>query len=291
MNYFQEVGFSVSELADIFSNQAGILYCSLDSAIRPAVEALREIMGGDEDVVRVIKGFKLNTLSLVTKHLIHNVSSLQAQGIPIESIRKRIRQHSIALTRKPATFKDMMARAEAQWGVSPHSTMFLYAIHVLGCLNEKNIESKCQVFESFGWDRSDVVDLFRRNPLCFGLSERKIKAALGFYMNQLGYDPGFIIKLSVLLGYSLEKRVFPRHLVLQLLKDKGLIGEDLAFHRAFGMNEPQFLNKYIRPFEDEVPNLHNIYIDSIGSSAHHQIEGGKNNPFSRMRLNADSARE
>jgi len=160
---------------------------------------------------------------------------------------------------------------------------------VLGCLNEKNIESKCQVFESFGWDRSDVVDLFRHNPLCLGMSEQKIKATLGFYMNELGYDPGFIIKLSVLLCYSLEKRVLPRHLVLQLLKDKGLIGEDLPFYRALSMNEPQFLNKCIRPFEDKVPNLHDIYVNSIGSSAQHQIERGKNNRFSRMRLKADSA--
>lgn len=275
MKFFQELGLSGSDFVHVILNHPGILGYGLDSAIRPAVEALREIMGSNDDVIRAIKGFRMNALRLVTKHLVRNVSSLQAQGISMEAIRNRILKQASPFFQRPELFKDIMVRAEEKWGVSPSSSRFLPAVHVLIGLNEKTIESKFRVFESFGWERSDVLHLFRLNPYSLAASDGMIEAKLSFFMNELGYDPGYMATKANLMNCSFKKRALPRHLVLRLLKEKGLIRENLSLYRAISMTESQFLESFIHPFETDVPNLCKIYTDSIGSFAKEQDKSGK----------------
>jgi len=95
-----------------------------------------------------------------------------------------------------------------------------------------------------------------------GLGKRNIKAKLNFFMNELGYGPGLIAKHRSLLCFSLEKRVMPRHLVFQLLKEKGLIRKKISFPNALSLPEDKFLRKFILPFLNDVPNLHDIYVNS-----------------------------
>ncbi|KAJ8442423.1 hypothetical protein Cgig2_018700 [Carnegiea gigantea] len=272
MNYFLELGFSTSDIADVVSVHDRILSYGLDSTIRPAIEALRTVMGSVENLLRVMKGLRFYYVPLIPRHFVQNVSFLQALGIPTESIRKRIVQLYGPLMQKPETLKGIVARAEAKWGVSRSSNMFFYAVDLLCRINEENLDSKCRVFESFGWDRSDVVLLFRSAPFCLMLSEGNIKAKLRFYMSEMGYDVGFIRKRPVLLSFSWEKRVWPRHLVLQILKDRALVDENVPLFKAVTMTESKFLRQYIQPFEDAVPNLHHIYVNSISSSAQQEIK-------------------
>jgi len=262
MNYFLEMGASVSDFADIIVKQPTILSYALDSTIHPAVEALREVMGSNENVWIILKASRLNSLLGMKDNLVRNVSFLRARCIPLENIRKRILENAVPFIRKHEAFKDIATQAEVKWGLSPTSLTYLVAVHVLCCINERSIESKCRVFESFGWDRSHVVSLFRRSPRCFGLGERNIKAKLSFYMNELGYGPGRIAANRSLLGYSLEKRLMPRHLVFRLLKEKGLIKKKLSLPWALALSEDKFLMRFILPFLDDVPNLYDIYVGS-----------------------------
>jgi len=263
MNYFLEMGASVSDFADILLQQRTILWYALDSTIRPVVEALRENMGSTENVWRILKSSRMKYLRGIRENLVRNVSFLRARAIPIESIQKRFLQSPAVFMRRHEVFKDLVAQAEVKWGVSPRSAFYLSAIHVLCSLSERTMESKCRVFESFGWDQSHVVNLFRRNPYCLALGERNIKAKLNLFMNELGYDPDHLIAFHLLLCYSLEKRVMPRYLVFQLLIEKGLIKRNLRFWNALRLPEDKFLGKFVLPFLDAVPNLHDIYVNSI----------------------------
>jgi len=78
MNHFLELGISVSNFADIISSQPEIFDCGLNSSVCPTIEALREALGSNENMVRVIKKFKLKSLWEVSKHLSLNLSLLRA---------------------------------------------------------------------------------------------------------------------------------------------------------------------------------------------------------------------
>ena len=86
MNYFLELGFSTSDIADVVSVHDRILSSGLDSTIRPAIEALMTVMGSVENLLRVMKGLRFYYLPLIPRHFVQNVSLFQALGIPTESI-------------------------------------------------------------------------------------------------------------------------------------------------------------------------------------------------------------
>ena len=75
-------------------------------------------MGSDDNMVKVIKKFKLYDLTLMNKYFVSNVSLLQAHRIPIESIQKRILQRSSCFIHKTTDFKNILIQVEEKWGVS-----------------------------------------------------------------------------------------------------------------------------------------------------------------------------
>jgi len=181
------VGLSASDFTHCISSQPGILGYGLHSTIHPAVEALRAVMSCDKNVVQVLKKFQLYNLTLLNNYLVSNVSLLQARGIPIKSIKKWVHHRPWCLVHRTEEFKYSIIQAEKKFfffggGGFSGSPMFLYAVGCLYCHREEAIGSKCQVFESFGWDCSDVVSLFRQHLNCLTVSEEKIKAMVGFFL-------------------------------------------------------------------------------------------------------------
>ena len=128
MNYFLELGYSVSDFVDIISAQPLVWNFALNSTVRPAIEALREILGSNDNVVSLLKAFRLMPSRSTINHIVRNVSFLRARGIPIETIQKRILQTPAAFMRRHEVFKDLVAQAEVKWGVSPRSALSL--IHI-----------------------------------------------------------------------------------------------------------------------------------------------------------------
>jgi len=90
---------------------------------------------------------------------------------------------------------------------------------------------------------------------------------------------------TALLNYSLEKTVFTGHLLLQLLKEKGLIGESLALYTALTFAESQFLRNFVLPFQVVLPKLHDMCKQQL-ISAKQQSQNGRKTLSLEIRLNA-----
>ncbi|XP_021723252.1 uncharacterized protein LOC110690689 isoform X2 [Chenopodium quinoa] len=173
----------------------------------------------------------------------------------------------------PLLFKDDLIKAEQKFRISRDSTMFLYVVRILRRLSEKNIESKFQVYKSFGWTQSDFFELIRRIPSCLGYSEAMTKMKLSFFMCELGYQPAYLMSRSAFMTCSLEKRVKPRHQVVLVLKEKGLIKKNYCFYSIIWMNELKFVNNLVLPYVE----VHEIYANHVGVNAK-LLTQGKANP-------------
>lgn len=128
--------------------------------------------------------------------------------------------------------------------------MFVYGIYLLSYRKEKTVVDKFEIFRSFGWTQSDIMGLIRQNPLCLTSSEAKIKGRLEFLMNQLGYKPADLASKPALFTYSIEKRLLPRHRVLQVLKEKGLLKNNYSLYSAASLTKSRFLKRFVLPFEE-----------------------------------------
>lgn len=75
---------------------------------------------------------------------------------------------------------------------------------------------------------------------------------------------------SSLISYSLEKRIVPRHRMLLFLKEKGLLTKDHDFFNVVCMTEPKFFEKFVEPYQDVLPDMHQVYLSSRGLVSPHQ---------------------
>lgn len=82
-------------------------------------------------------------------------------------------------------------------------------------------------------------------------------------MSGMGYQPAYLVSSSAFLICSLDKRILPRHKILLVLKDKGLIGTNYSLYYAVKLNESQFVNKFVLPYEE----VHQVYANDVGFSA------------------------
>ena len=62
----------------------------------------------------------------------------------------------------------------------------------------------------------------------------------------------YIVHRPALFTYSIERRLMPRHYVLKVLKEKGLVKKDLDFFAAVYLVEEIFVKRFIEPYKDSV---------------------------------------
>ncbi|KAK9734262.1 hypothetical protein RND81_04G127000 [Saponaria officinalis] len=262
LKFFKDEGFSESDLVQVLCENPSILKSGLNSRIVPTIHALKEIIVCYDDVILFLKKSpRWAVFSSVSKYLVKNVALLQSYGIvPIENIRKQLISRPNTFLKNSKSFEDIAIRVEQKLGIPRQSGSFMYGIHLLCTNSEKNIESKMEVMESFGWKKSDILTLCRQCPLCLAFSEALIKRKLEFLVNETGLKPAYIASNFVLLTCSLEKRVMPRHKIVSVLKEKGLIKANAYLDGAVRLSESRFLNKFVLPFEE----VHQLYTQLTG---------------------------
>ncbi|KAK9755435.1 hypothetical protein RND81_01G024800 [Saponaria officinalis] len=252
-----ELGFSGSDLVQVISSNPGFIHRHLD----PAVCALKVVLGTNENVIRVLKQSSRFQLSWASKYLISNVTLLENEYcIHRDVIHRHILRNPRVFVVKTDIFQDILIRVEKTLDLPRDIPSFLHGVELLFSLNDDKVESRCRVFKSFGWSDFDVRTMVRQMPNCLGLTEAMITKKLDFFMNVLGYKSGFLAARARLLSYSLEKRLFPRHRVLTVLLETGLVDE--IFYSAFRITDALFLQKFVLPFKDVKPDLLALYSDT-----------------------------
>ncbi|XP_021723264.1 transcription termination factor MTERF9, chloroplastic-like [Chenopodium quinoa] len=261
-----DLGLSESDLVQAILKNPSIVRQNLG----PAIHAFRTVLGSDENVVRVINISNRVTFSKAAKYLIPNVEMLQSNwGISGDELKKLVFHRPSIYCMETNSFRNLLIRVEEKLGISRNSVMFVYGIQCVAVCSDKNIYDKCEVFKSFGWTQFDVMELIRRNPLCLTSKEERIKERLDFLINQLGYKPDYLASQSSFFTCSIEKRLLPRHRVLQVLKEKGLIKEHYLLSSASILSEAKFLKRFVFPFEE----VHEVYAQLTGSTVESLVAG------------------
>uniref|UniRef100_A0A0A9E1J9 Uncharacterized protein n=1 Tax=Arundo donax TaxID=35708 RepID=A0A0A9E1J9_ARUDO len=80
-----------------------------------------------------------------------------------------------------------------------------------------------------------------RRPQILGLSEEQLRRKIEFFVTKVDLEPENILKRPILLTYSLEKRLVPRHCVAKVLEAKGLMKKGAGFCTVVAHGEDDFL--------------------------------------------------
>ncbi|OIT02419.1 transcription termination factor mterf5, chloroplastic [Nicotiana attenuata] len=262
---FQELGFSGPHLVKVLSRSGAFLRTGLNTGIRPSIEYLRKLLGTDDSVAKAIKRTPGLLSYPLQRVMSPNISFLQNLGCSTLDIQKLILRNPRIFVQKTEWLEDIVQRVEKDFCIRRDSRMFFYGVEMLSSLSKSNLEMKLGIFRSFGWSDSDIITMVQRLPLCLTTSEVKLRNILKFYVEELGYETSYIASHPTLLMFSFEKRVLPRNKILKLLKEKQLIKKVPCFYTVIKCSESEFLENYVMPLRDEMPENCNLIDLSIGS--------------------------
>lgn len=257
---FQEIGVSGSDLVKFISNNPQIIESSLHATILPTLELMRSVFASDEEnMVRAIKKgvWMLNSATYARR----NIELLRSYGVSDQRIQRFLLRFPKTLYGKPEWLEDVVVRVEEELGIPRQSAMFMYGVDALAAMSKKTLESKYEIFKSYGWSQSDVLTLGRKLPSCLRLSDAKIRTRLDYFMKELGFDPAYLASHPVLLKLSLENRILPRNAVLRVLKENKVMEANLSFWTVMALTDAEFLRRFVMEYKDLFPHLCDVYFN------------------------------
>ncbi|XP_062221999.1 uncharacterized protein LOC133921225 [Phragmites australis] len=188
-----------------------------------------------------------------------NIAFLHQCGLTDYDIGKHFMLTSRMLLSEPQRVKEIAVRAE-ELGVPRNSVMFKHALLALYSLNPVRLSAKLDFLKKvLGCSEADLCILVRKLPTILTKSERKIGCTVEFLMVEVGLEPLYILFRPAMFGYSIEKRLMPRHFVVKVLKAKGLVKKDIDFYNVVCLNEKRFTEKFLVHYNKSVPGLIDAY--------------------------------
>ncbi|PSS02731.1 Transcription termination factor like [Actinidia chinensis var. chinensis] len=301
LKLLQSCGFSQTQVRTIVSKYPNILLCNPRKNIKPKIDFLRSVLISEADVLNMVTAYPFflkrslknhlvpsvhllitslggqqNAMAAIKRHpiildynvcknLVPNLSTLRNLGVPKTQISKMMTElvcsQVIAGTR-PEWFCKVVSTI-MEMGFDPLSARFRVAVNAMAFCTETTWEGKLNFYTSLGFSSDEVLYMFRKRPHVFCMSEETVRGAVEFYIDKLD---GSIWELSTrpkILTYSLEKRIIPRCLIVQILLSRHQIHKNVKVDTIMQKTECEFLDKYVMEYKDEIPLVLDAYEGNI----------------------------
>ena len=134
----------------------------------------------------------------------------------------------------------------ARTWVPPTSRMFRHAVATISRNSKDRVAAKLEFYKGIlGVSESEVSTAVSKMPNILRFSDEIILRKIKLLVSEAAMEPRYIVERPVLLALSLEKRLLPRHYVIKVLQEKGLLDT--------------FKSKFIDRHKDSVPGLADTY--------------------------------
>ncbi|TVU11344.1 hypothetical protein EJB05_44926, partial [Eragrostis curvula] len=137
---------------------------------------------------------------------------------------------------------------------------------------DKVAKPNLALLQQWGMNASDIAcirlrEVVRKAPAVLGMSDQRIEGNLNFLMKDVGLEVPYIVQRPALIMYSLERRLLPRHCLLKVLREKGLLSVEYSYYTTALMSEKHFEQKFVLPYKDVVPGLADSYASKCSGKA------------------------
>ncbi|OVA04406.1 Mitochodrial transcription termination factor-related [Macleaya cordata] len=265
LKYFFDMGVSRSEVADLIASNPVILDENLLNCIIPVFNFLKSYFNDNADILTIVKRWPEIFRYSLEYYVIPNIATFRDHGVPDCNIKKFListpRTLGMGCIRFSATVEVVK-----KLGIDPSSRTFLSAVRAIAPMSKSTWgdkwtiwEDKFNVFRELGWSENDILSMFKKNPGCMVGTEWKIRRGLEFFIEKYKWKPAEFLLHPWLLRLSLEKRIIPRCAVFEILKSKGIIGEELKVASALKVSEKDFMEKYVIKYQEQVPEVMEAY--------------------------------
>ncbi|XP_077247620.1 transcription termination factor MTERF15, mitochondrial-like [Tasmannia lanceolata] len=264
LDFLSDLGLSGTNLEKILCSYPYMLKRSLKNNTIPCIDFLRSHLRSNENIIAALKRSPRLLHLHLQRPMPSNVSTLQKHGVPESSISKLFMTEPGALMVGADRFSENVMMIK-DMGFNPLKLMFIRAVTMMSVITKSTWEGKLEVYRSVGWSENDMLYAFKMQPICMGISEKKIRKVMGYFVNKMGWKPSVLSRSPYLLNLSLEKRIHPRCSIMQILMSEGLINKDLNLAWVLKLTEKDFMKKFVIKNQVRVPKIQRVYQNMIGA--------------------------
>ncbi|XP_028751910.1 transcription termination factor MTERF2, chloroplastic-like [Neltuma alba] len=258
LRFIRSIGFSASELPELFFSNPTLLFWSLEKRIIPHYEALKRVLGDDRKVKRGLKSSWWNVRSYSVTNMDPNIKVLRDEGVPQSSVSTLLCRNANLVFISQSKFVECVKFVK-ETGIEPCKVTFIDAFIVVAQVGKSTWELKLAIFERLGWSRDLTIMAFCKFPNIMKVSEKKLTNNMKFFMDEMGLPLGDIAGCPTLFSYSLKRRIIPRLSVVKILKMKGLIKASMSILGMIILSEKKFRENFVIRFQESVPELLELY--------------------------------
>uniref|UniRef100_A0A0E0AXZ4 Uncharacterized protein n=1 Tax=Oryza glumipatula TaxID=40148 RepID=A0A0E0AXZ4_9ORYZ len=252
------VGLSDPQIASLLllpGGAKGLHTCDM----APRLEFWIPFLGSFEMLLKILKRNNAIVSSSLEKVIKPNIALLRECGLSVCDIVQMSQTSARVLTFSPERLKVIVQQAEKH-RMPGCSWAFKNAVDTVARSNEGIVNARMEFLSSsLGFSMEKLRSAVCKCPQILGLSESKLHSKIEFLVGKVGLEPDYILQRPVLLTYSLEKRLVPRHYVVEVLLVKGLIKRTVDFYGCVCVSNEDFVARYIDHHENAVPGLTDAY--------------------------------
>ncbi|RCV08440.1 hypothetical protein SETIT_1G326700v2, partial [Setaria italica] len=148
----------------------------------------------------------------------------------------------------------------AKLGVLRNTGMFKNALWAVYCVGPESVGAKLDLVKAtLGCSEAVLALAVRKAPQILRMSQGKLSRTVKFLNVDAGFKLQYILHRPQILGYSLQRRLMPRHYFINILKAKGLVKENIDFYSAVCVSEKGFVQRFIDPHSKTIPGIADAY--------------------------------
>ncbi|XP_019710147.1 uncharacterized protein [Elaeis guineensis] len=255
----RDLGFSQSDVAHLILSNPSVLNLRFPQNVLPKVEFWRDLLGSDEFLIKWLKRKRWLFNYSIERTILPNLSLLRACGISDKRISLVAKQQPSIVCQKMESLQALADRVEGL-GVPRHSSMFVWTLLSLQRVSTTTFEAKKKLMKSLGWSDSEFLSACQRQSTFLSKSAKAIQRKMEFLEKETGCEPSYVARYPELLMMSLEKRLVPRHHVMEMMKSQGLHGGAFQLATIMKLSEKKFTEKFVLCYKEKAPELHDLYV-------------------------------
>ncbi|XP_058187001.1 uncharacterized protein LOC131303947 [Rhododendron vialii] len=210
LQFFQDLGLTGPELGKFISKNSSVLNASLEKKLMPCIDMIKKTLVNDKNnqhLIQVLQRYR----QVVSKpeSMKHSIAFLESCGIVGSQLSTLLRWQPWLFFQKEPALRDLISRV-LDMGFSVDSRMLVHAVIAVSCISGENYSRKFEMLKSFGFSMDECMDMFRRAPRTFTVSEDQLKFKIDFFLNHIKLD-----RLSSPRGCYRRGQVFLTYFVIQ----------------------------------------------------------------------------
>lgn len=260
--YFQELGVPRPHLAMFISKNPMLLSSSLDKKLKPAIELIKKVLelnrpesskcNINDDLICILSRYSW-VIGTESK-LLSSVKYLESCGIVGSQLVVLLKNEPRLFFVGEIKLKSLLSRV-TELGFVMGSRMLVHGVRACYGNRAETLQKKYEVLQSFGFSKLECAKIIIKSPILFKSSETRLRCGIEFFLNTLMLNKSVIVGSPYILMYSMEKRILPRHRVLQVMKSKRLVKRLPSISTMLCVSGETFVERYILRFKDDAKEL------------------------------------